>query len=237
MQYSDSDLHVPRASTSLRVLVEDRLRQAIRTGVLKPGQRLIERELCELTGVGRTSIREALRQLEAEGLVTTVPYRGPIVSTITADEAEQLYDLRALLEGYAGRICAKKRDPEILARLREQYRQMVAVSGNADRTDLLAAKTEFYAAMLEGCGNVFVQRFLNMLLNRVTLLRMTSMTQPDRIGHSLVEIATILDAIEAGDEKAAEQACVLHIRNAAPVALSALREIEASEPKVNTEQK
>jgi DNA-binding GntR family transcriptional regulator len=190
-----------------------------------------------MTGVGRTSIREALRQLEAEGLVTTVPYRGPIVSTITADEAEQLYDLRALLEGYAGRICAKKRDPEILARLREQYRQMVAVGGNADRSDLLAAKTEFYAAMLEGCGNVFVQRFLNMLLNRVTLLRMTSMTQPDRIGHSLVEIATILDAIEAGDEHAAEQACVLHIRNAAPVALAALREAESSEPKESPAQK
>jgi DNA-binding GntR family transcriptional regulator len=237
MQQSDSDLHVPRASASLRVLVEDKLRQAIRTGVLKPGQRLIERELCELTGVGRTSIREALRQLEAEGLVTTVPYRGPIVSTITADEAEQLYELRALLEGYAGRICAQKRDPEILARLREQYRQMVAVGGNADRTDLLAAKTEFYAAMLDGCGNVFVQRFLNQLLNRVTLLRMTSMTQPDRIGHSLVEIATILDAIEAGDENAAEQACVLHIRNAAPVALAALREAESSEPKDSSAQK
>lgn len=231
MQHSESDFHVPRASASLRVLVEDRLRQAIRTGVLKPGQRLIERELCELTGVGRTSIREALRQLEAEGLVTTVPYRGPIVSTITSDEAEQLYALRALLEGYAGRICAQKRDPEILSRLREQYRQMTAVAGKEDRSDLLAAKTEFYAAMLDGCGNVFVQRFLNMLLNRVTLLRMTSMTQADRIGHSLVEIEAILEAIEAGDEGAAEQACVLHIRNAAPVALGALREAESSAQK------
>jgi DNA-binding GntR family transcriptional regulator len=231
MQHSESDFHVPRASASLRVLVEDRLRQAIRTGVLKPGQRLIERELCELTGVGRTSIREALRQLEAEGLVTTVPYRGPIVSTITPDEAQQLYELRALLEGHAGRACAKKRDPEILARLRQQYRQMVAVAGKEDRSDLLAAKTEFYAAMLDGCGNVFVQRFLNMLLNRVTLLRMTSMTQADRIGHSLVEIETILNAIEAGDENAAEQACVLHIRNAAAVALGALGEAEASAQK------
>jgi DNA-binding GntR family transcriptional regulator len=231
MQHSESDLHVPRASASLRVLVEDRLRQAIRTGVLKPGQRLIERELCELTGVGRTSIREALRQLEAEGLVTTVPYRGPIVSTITPDEAQQLYELRALLEGHAGRACAQKRDPEILARLRKQYRQMVAVAGKEDRSDLLAAKTEFYAAMLDGCGNVFVQRFLNMLLNRVTLLRMTSMTQADRIGHSLVEIETILNAIEAGDENAAEQACVLHIRNAAAVALGALREVDASAQK------
>jgi DNA-binding GntR family transcriptional regulator len=231
MQHSQSDFHVPRASASLRVLVEDRLRQAIRTGVLKPGQRLIERELCELTGVGRTSIREALRQLEAEGLVTTVPYRGPIVSTITSDEAQQLYELRALLEGHAGRVCAQKRDPEILARLRQQYRQMVAVAGKEDRSDLLAAKTEFYAAMLDGCGNVFVQRFLNMLLNRVTLLRMTSMTQADRIGHSLVEIETILNAIEAGDENTAEQACVLHIRNAAAVALGALREADVAAQK------
>jgi DNA-binding GntR family transcriptional regulator len=227
MQRPASDLHVPRASASLRVLVEDRLRQAIRTGVLKPGQRLIERELCELTGVGRTSIREALRQLEAEGLVTTVPYRGPIVSTITPGEAEQLYELRALLEGHAGRVCARKRDPEILARLRQQYREMVAVARNEDRGDLLAAKTEFYAALLDGCGNVFAQRFLNMLLNRVTLLRMTSMTQPDRIGHSLMEIEAILNAIEAGDENAAEQACVLHIRNAATAALGALHEAEA----------
>lgn len=224
MQKTDSDLNVSRQSTSLRFLVENRLRTAISNGTFKPGQRLIERELCEQTGVGRTSIREALRQLEAEGLVTTVPHRGPIVSTITAEEAEQLYELRALLEGFAGRTCARMRDPAILARLRKQYEQMVAVARQEDRSDLLAAKTEFYAAMLEGCGNAFVQRFLNMLLNRVTLLRMTSMTQKNRIGHSLKEIEAILLAIEAGDENAAEQACILHIRNAAAVAVEALRQ-------------
>lgn len=224
MQKTDSDLNVSRQSTSLRFLVENRLRTAISNGTFKPGQRLIERELCEQTGVGRTSIREALRQLEAEGLVTTVPHRGPIVSTITAEEAEQLYELRALLEGFAGRACARMRDPAILARLRKQYEQMVAVARQEDRSDLLAAKTEFYAAMLEGCGNAFVQRFLNMLLNRVTLLRMTSMTQKNRIGHSLKEIEAILLAIEAGDEDAAEQACIRHIRNAAAVAVEALRQ-------------
>ncbi len=75
--------------------LKTRLRSAIGSGLFKPGQRLIERELCEQVGVGRTSIREALRQLEAEGLVTTIPHRGPIVSTISVEEAEQLYDLRA----------------------------------------------------------------------------------------------------------------------------------------------
>ncbi|MBI5128645.1 MAG: GntR family transcriptional regulator [Rhodopseudomonas palustris] len=223
----ESDLNVSRESTSLRLLVENRLRSAIGSGVFKPGQRLIERELCEQTGVGRTSIREALRQLEAEGLVTTIPHRGPIVSTITAEEAAQLYDLRALLEGYAGRECARRRDPVIIGRLRKQFEQMGAVAGQEDRSDLLAAKTEFYAALLEGCGNVFVERFLKMLLNRVTVLRMTSMTQPNRIGRSLAEIETILLAIESGDEDGAEQACVQHIKNAAAIALDALGRAES----------
>jgi DNA-binding GntR family transcriptional regulator len=224
MQKAEPDLNVSREATTLRFLVENRLRTAIGSGVFKPGQRLIERELCEQTGVGRTSIREALRQLEAEGLVTTIPHRGPIVSTITADEAAQLYELRALLEGYAGRECAKTRDPAIIARLRAQFVKMESVANNEHRSDLLAAKTEFYAALLEGCGNVFVQRFLNMLLNRVTVLRMTSMTQKNRIGKSLTEIERILNAIEAGDEVAAEAACVQHIQNAAAVALKALQQ-------------
>jgi DNA-binding GntR family transcriptional regulator len=224
MQKIEPDLNVSREATTLRFLVENRLRTAIGSGVFKPGQRLIERELCEQTGVGRTSIREALRQLEAEGLVTTIPHRGPIVSTMTADEAVQLYELRALLEGYAGRECARTRDPAIITRLRAQFVKMESVASNEDRSDLLAAKTEFYTALLEGCGNVFVQRFLNMLLNRVTVLRMTSMTQKNRIGKSLAEIERILNAIEAGDEVAAEAACVQHIQNAAAVALKALQQ-------------
>jgi DNA-binding GntR family transcriptional regulator len=91
---SSTELQIVRKSATLRLLVEDKLRSAIATGRFKPGQRLIERELCELTGVGRTSIREALRQLEAEGLVTTIPHRGPSVSTISLDEARQLYSVR-----------------------------------------------------------------------------------------------------------------------------------------------
>jgi DNA-binding GntR family transcriptional regulator len=229
MTETDMDLSISRQPVSLRQLVENRLRSAIGGGFFKPGQRLIERELCEQIGVGRTSIREALRQLEAEGLVTTIPHRGPVVSTISVGDAAQLYDLRALLEGYAGRECARRRDPAIIARLRQQLVTMSAVAGQDDRSDLLAAKTEFYAALLEGCGNVFVERTLTMLLNRVTVLRMTSMTQSKRIDTSLTEIAAILTAIEDGDQDAAEQACVQHIKNAAKVALDAMRRSQSSD--------
>ena len=85
------NLQISKQPATLRLIVEGRLRSAISAGDFKPGQRLIERELCELTGVGRTSIREALRQLEAEGLITNIPHRGPSVSTISAEEAQQLY--------------------------------------------------------------------------------------------------------------------------------------------------
>src|SRR5437879_10116259 len=75
---------------TVRSMVAQKLREAIMSGTFKPGQRLVERELCEMTGVSRPSIREALRLLEADGLVTTVAHRGPGVSTISLEEAKQL---------------------------------------------------------------------------------------------------------------------------------------------------
>lgn len=218
------DLNVAREAISLRQLVENRLREAITSGLFKPGQRLTERRLCELTGVGRTSIREALRQLEAEGLVTTLPHRGPVVSTISIAEAEQLYAVRALLEGFAGRECARRRDPKIIARLADQVERMRAVADDTDRSRLLAIKTEFYATLLDGCDNAFVQRFLNMLLNRITLLRLTSMSRRGRIKHTLIEMSAIVKAIRAGDEEAAERACAAHVRQASTAALSVLEQ-------------
>ena len=71
-----------------REQVASRLRDAIVTGRFAPGRRLVERELCELTGVSRTSIREALRELESEGLITTVPHHGPVVSVVSIETAE-----------------------------------------------------------------------------------------------------------------------------------------------------
>src|SRR5260370_22031670 len=104
------------AVPSVRSRVAQKLREAIMSGTLKPGQRLVERELCEMTGVSRPSIREALRLLEADGLVNTVPHRGPMVSTISLEEAKQLYAARAVLEGFAGRACAPLRDPAFARR-------------------------------------------------------------------------------------------------------------------------
>lgn len=221
------DLQVSRETTTLRSAVEQRIRAAIAAGAFKSGQRLIERELCLQIGVSRTSVREALRQLEAEGLVTTVPHKGPIVSTISIAEAEQLYAFRGLLESFAGRTCAEKRDPDIIRVLRGEVLKMKGAAATDSREEFLAAKQSFYAALLKGCGNVFIERTLNMLLNRVTLLRITSMMHAGRIRHSVAEIEDMVAAIEDGRPDVAERLFRMHVENAAKAALGMLSDKEA----------
>ena len=221
---ADSDFRVPRRNASLRVLVEERLRKAIVTGRFKPGDRLIERELCDLFGVGRTSVRESLRQLEAEGLVTSFPHRGPVVARIDVDEARQLYDVRGLLEGYCGRRFAERGSADEVAALQEAHAAFVAASRGDDREALIETKTAFYDRLMTGAGNVVVRRMLETLHNRITLLRMTSMTQPGRIEKSVAEVGSIVEAIAAHDPDAADAACRLHIEHAATAAVARLSE-------------
>jgi DNA-binding GntR family transcriptional regulator len=216
------NLQIQRQASTLRTLVEDKIRDAIAAGHFKPGQRLIERELCEQIGVGRTSVREALRQLEAEGLILNVPNRGPTVNAISYDDARQLYDLRALLEGFAGRSFARDGSDEAIARLKDAVEGFAAAAQSGDRAALVKAKTHFYAVLMDGGQNAFVTQALTTLHNRVTLLRVTSMTQNGRLADSVAEIWTIYRAIAARDPDAAETACRQHVEIASKIALSVL---------------
>jgi GntR family transcriptional regulator, trigonelline degradation regulator len=93
-----NDMLVERPA-ALRDQVVGNLRDAIINGQFAPGARLVERQMCELLGVSRTLVREALRQLEAEGWVRILPYRGPVVASMTPEEVRDLYEVRSALEG------------------------------------------------------------------------------------------------------------------------------------------
>lgn len=214
---------------TVRAMVAQKLREAIMSGRLKPGQRLVERELCEMMGVSRPSIREALRLLEADGLVNTVPHRGPVVSTISLEEAKQLYDARAVLEGFAGRECARLRDPDVVHRIGDALTRLKAAAAKQDLVGCLEAKTDFYGALIGGCRNSFVERMLKPLHDRITLLRITSMSQPKRITKSLREVTAIWRAIQSGDEELAERCCVDHVKAAAVAALDMIERTSAKE--------
>ncbi|NOJ45916.1 GntR family transcriptional regulator [Bradyrhizobium archetypum] len=214
---------------TIRAMVAQKLREAIMSGTLKPGQRLVERELCEMMGVSRPSIREALRLLEADGLVNTVPHRGPVVSTISLEEAKQLYAARAVLEGYAGRECARLHDPDVVHRIGNALTRLKAAASKQDLVGCLEAKTDFYAALIGGCRNSFVERMLKPLHDRITLLRITSMSQPKRINKSLREVTAIWRAIQSGDEELAERCCVDHVKAAAMAALDMIQRMSGKE--------
>jgi DNA-binding GntR family transcriptional regulator len=221
---------------TVRSMVAQKLREAITSGTFEPGQRLVERELCEMTGVSRPSIREALRLPEADGLVYTVPHRGPVVSTISLEEAKQLYAARAVLEGFAGRECARLQDPVVVRRIGNALAKLKAAFAEGDLMTALEAKTEFYAALIGGCQNSFIERMLRPLHDRITLLRMTSMSQPKRTNKSLREVTAIWRAIQNGDPDLAERCCVDHVKAAAVAALSMIEQSSASNEKAIADQ-
>ena len=214
------DLQIEKKSATLRGLVEDKLREAIAAGVFAPGQRLIERELCDMLGVGRTSVREALRQLEAESLIESLPHKGPVVARISVEEARQLYSLRTLLEAHAGWRCAQTADDNFLQRLDAAVETFVQASECKERVAMIEAKTAFYDLLMEGCGNKYITRTLTGLHNQISALRLTSMSRPDRLPRSIAEIRDIAAAIRSGDPARAADACRRHIENASEVALA-----------------
>jgi GntR family transcriptional regulator, trigonelline degradation regulator len=217
-------LGVQRVAAPLREQVLDLLRQAIVEHRLKPGQRLIERELVEQIGVSRTTIREVLRQLAAEGLVATIPQRGAVVAVPTEEEARELYEVRGALESLAARrFVEHASDSQVLA-LRAAFEQIAEVMSAGDETDvrqMIEAKDHFYDVLLKGSGNRAIHSILSGLTARVSLLRATSMSRPGRATQSVDEIRAIVEAIEARDGEAAARATQHHVQMAARAGLAA----------------
>jgi DNA-binding GntR family transcriptional regulator len=215
-------MRVGRVAAPLREQVLDVLRQAILDFRLKPGQRLIERELIEQIGVSRTTIREVLRELAAQGLVTTIPQKGAIVVVPTRQEAAELYEVRGALEALAARRFVAHADASQVAALRAAFAEFEEVARDgSDILGMLGAKDRFYRVLLEGSGNQSIQSLLGGLQARVRMLRAGSLSAPGRPAVAVEEIRAIVEAIEAGDAEGAAAAAEAHVEQAAAVGLAA----------------
>ncbi len=219
-----SSLRVKRNNITLRQQVLDVLRNAILEARFKPGDRLIERELCELTGVSRTSVREALRHLESEGLVRNIPNKGPTVATVGLEEAQQIYEMREALEGQAGRLFAQRAPAGEVSRLVEANERLERAFQSGDIQKIVGETTHFYDVFLEGCGNDLIRDAIRSLNARIVYLRVTSMSQPGRSPGSLHEMRRIVEAIARRAPDDAEEACKDHVRRACAAALEVLRQ-------------
>jgi DNA-binding GntR family transcriptional regulator len=209
---------------TLRRQIENAVRQAITSGKYAPGDRLIERELCEDLGVSRTSLREALRKLEAEKLVEIVPHKGPVVAIISLEEARELYALRGLLEGFAAHEFANTGSEAAIEEFAKGAELLRKHAMSGDTTKVLEAKSSLYNIMLGNCGNNLVQEVLQSLFSRINILRATSLMHPDRISHSLAEIDSLAAALKRRDAVEAQKIASLHVHNACIVAMQLLEE-------------
>lgn len=209
---------------SVRQTAAEQIRAAIVAGELLPGQRLPDRMLGELTGVGRTTVREAVRQLEAEGLLTVVAHRGPTVAVLTEQETRDLYELRAMLEGQAGRLCALRGTPAQAEGLLRAVDALEQAWLRRQISGVMHANAEFYAALLSGAGNDALRQVLGTIHNRLALFRFSSTRWPGRTAQSVVELRAIAEAVAARDAEASERASIRHIEAAAELALIVLAE-------------
>ncbi|MBM7517448.1 GntR family transcriptional regulator [Nocardioides nitrophenolicus] len=197
------------------------VRQDIVQLELRPGQRLAEPMLCERYGVSRTVVREALRQLESEGLITLLPNRGAIVTLLTRCDIIAMYEVRACLEGLMGECFAARAGDEqargLVAHLERMDREFLP----GDLATRIVLKDEFYERLLTGADNEVLRENLERIHLRIGIFRHFAFTDDERVRLSLDELRRIVDAAAVRrDPDDARAACAAHIRRAGELAVA-----------------
>lgn len=218
-----ASLKVDRTAKTLRALALENLREAILSGHFQPGERLVERRLCEQLDVSRSVVREALRHLETEGLVESIGHQGPVVARLDADQTAQIYELRAMLESHAAGLCAEHASDETIDRLSQLNDQIQKAFRKADHRAVLARTAAFYEALFNGCGRTVAWNLVQSLNARINRLRALTISTPGRSLEAATEMKNLVDALRQRDPAAAQSASRAHIARVAQIALETLR--------------
>jgi GntR family transcriptional regulator, trigonelline degradation regulator len=225
----DFPLRVGRVVAPLRSQALAILRGAILDFHYEPGRHLYERELMADLGVSRTTIREALRELSAEGLVASDPQGGVVVVTPSVKEASDVYEVRSALESMAVRQFAERATDAQIAALRgalDLFERQAGAGG--DFRVLLQSKDVAYDVVVDGIDNGTIGAIQSGLRARVRALDAASLSRPGRPLRELEELRLIVQAVERRDPESAEQACVDHLTLASECGLAALAGISAA---------
>lgn len=200
----------------------EQVRDAIISGRIAPGTRLIERELCEAMGISRASVREVIRRLEAERLVEVGPRRGPTVMVLTAKQASEIYEIRAILESLLIRRfteMATDRDIAALQAIFEEVRQAAEAEAVPDIIALMLHFNEHLMAVVQ---HDIARDLLGQLNARINWLRVKAMAKPGRIATSIAEISAALDAVRRRDAEEAARLIMISVGHARDAALEQL---------------
>lgn len=222
---------LPRfAAQSVSQQLSDYLRAAIVQGAITPNQRLVEETLAQELGVSRTPIREALRRLEAEGLVEFEAQKGARVRSVSLDELIELYELRRLLEGYAARRAAKHITPPELAALQANNDALLDLLDHADARGqqiqrLIELNNEFHTCIVQASRNRHLIRTAKSLLESNALYGIYYYYDEAKSRASHRDHAQILAALAQRQGARAEKLMRAHLADAQKMILQAMRQL------------
>jgi len=185
--------------SALYLEVADRLRRAIYSHQLQPGDAIDEKALCTSFGISRTPLREALKVLAAEGLVELVPRRGSFVRRLEWDELNDLFPVMAVLEGLCAREAVAHLGAAELAELEALHAELEAQAAAGDIDAYYETNFRFHQAVQDLSGNRWLQRVVSDLRKNLRLSRHTQLTLPGRLQHSLEEHRRIMAAFRRRD--------------------------------------
>jgi len=193
---------------SSRDVVYTFLRKAILRNYVGRGCRLVERDLAQDLGISRTPVREAFRQLEAEGLVKHNANKGVVVTGISYTDISEIYGIRAVLEGFAARLAAQKASPEELDELEKLLRQ-----GQADAARGVEGNNNFHTALIKASCSIWLERLVNPLREYIESFHLISFLREGRREEAFLEHMMILSALRDRDADLAERLVKEHISN------------------------
>jgi len=210
---------IRQETAPLRSRIIESMRRAIERGTLRPGERLVEKDLCELLGVSRTSLREAMRELEAEGVIAQAPPRGLTVAKISRRDAENIYRIRADVEALIVEQFVQVATDEQVDALLHLSHELIDAYRRGDFVAIVEAKRTFYGHICKVADNDIALELLSRLTLRTAQLRCRSVVRPERQAQSIKEIEALGQAILKRDIEAARRAAKAHVDHAARSAL------------------
>jgi DNA-binding GntR family transcriptional regulator len=188
-----------------------RIREMIRKGALKKGDRILEAPMCQAMGVSRTPLREALRILSSEGLIELIPNKGAYVAQPSLKDIGEMFYVMSILEGTCARVCVEKMDDEGLRRLDDLYRKLEEHCQTEDREKYMAVNHSFHSLVQELAGNKVLSEVINALRQKILLYRYRQIYQPNRLKESMQEHRDLQQAFRERNPEGAERFMQEHL--------------------------
>jgi DNA-binding GntR family transcriptional regulator len=176
-----------------------RIRDLILEGRLEPGSKVSEKDLCELFGISRTPLREALKVLATEGLIVLLPQRGARVAQLTGKDMADLFQVTEALEGLAGELACAKITDEAINEIRARHQEMLAHYTRGDRTGYFAANQAIHEAIIAAADNSVLTVMYESLRGRIRPARFMANVTRERWDQAVREHGKILSALSRRD--------------------------------------